>query len=46
MVDHIIELKDGGAPLDERNVQALCRTCHGKKTSIEKQKRGAKAYVY
>jgi len=37
--DHIIELKDGGAPLDEANVQALCASCHNKKTASEKNKR-------
>jgi len=40
LVDHIIELKDGGAPLDEDNVQTLCRTCHAGKTADEAKKRG------
>ena len=31
-VDHIKELKDGGAPLDPANVEVLCPSCHGKKT--------------
>lgn len=33
MVDHIIELKDGGNPLDQKNTQALCWSCHAKKTA-------------
>jgi 5-methylcytosine-specific restriction enzyme A len=31
-VDHVIELKDGGAPFDEDNVQVLCGSCHTWKT--------------
>ena len=30
--DHITELEDGGAPLDARNVQLLCGSCHTAKT--------------
>lgn len=30
--DHIIELKDGGAPLDPRNVLFRCGSCHTRKT--------------
>lgn len=37
--DHIVELKDGGAPFDVRNGQALCGSCHGKKTSRAKMER-------
>lgn len=39
MVDHIIELKDGGDRLSEENAQALCWKCHGIKTAAEKQNR-------
>ena len=46
IVDHIVELKDGGAPLDEDNAQSLCRACHNRKTATEKQKRGLKVYEY
>ncbi|XPS83916.1 HNH endonuclease domain protein [Desulfosarcina variabilis str. Montpellier] len=35
IVDHIVELKDGGAPLSEDNVQSLCRSCHQRKTARE-----------
>jgi 5-methylcytosine-specific restriction endonuclease McrA len=38
-VDHIIELKDGGAPLSEDNAMSLCARCHNQKTADEKRKR-------
>ena len=31
--DHIRELRDGGAPLDLANGQALCGSCHTAKTN-------------
>ena len=39
MVDHIVELKDGGAAISESNVQSLCWKCHGVKTAEAKQTR-------
>lgn len=30
--DHVVELRDGGAPLDRRNVMLLCGSCHTTKT--------------
>lgn len=30
--DHIIELRDGGAPLDPSNIRCLCGSCHTRKT--------------
>jgi 5-methylcytosine-specific restriction protein A len=30
--DHVIELRDGGAPFDVSNGQALCGACHTRKT--------------
>ncbi|OPY83438.1 MAG: HNH endonuclease [Syntrophus sp. PtaU1.Bin005] len=39
MVDHIKEIKDGGARLDESNVMAMCWKCHGIKTATEKNRR-------
>ena len=33
IVDHIIEIRDGGAPLDLENLQSLCRACHNQKTA-------------
>ena len=46
IVDHVIELKDAGAPYDAANVQALCRHCHNVKTKCERRKRGATLYEY
>jgi hypothetical protein len=31
--DHIIELRDGGAPLDKRNIMLRCGSCHTRKTA-------------
>src|SRR6266403_2151771 len=30
--DHIIEIKDGGALLDKKNIKLLCGSCHTTKT--------------
>jgi 5-methylcytosine-specific restriction protein A len=38
--DHIIEIQDGGALLDEGNVMQRCPPCHGRKTAAA---RGARA---
>jgi 5-methylcytosine-specific restriction protein A len=40
-VDHRVELRDGGAPLDRSNVQVVCATCHGAKTAYERARRNA-----
>lgn len=34
-VDHIIQLSEGGATTDERNLMTLCTTCHERKSSME-----------
>ena len=34
-VDHIIAVRDGGHLFDRRNLQALCRSCHSRKTAGE-----------
>lgn len=39
--DHIVELRDGGAPLDLANGQALCARCHALKTLRERARRAA-----
>ena len=39
IVDHIQEIKDGGAKLSLKNLQSLCRSCHNIKTIKEKQSR-------
>jgi len=41
-VDHIVELKDGGAPLDRSNAQLLCPSHHAAKTAAERAKRTAR----
>lgn len=39
MVDHIHELKDGGAQLAEDNLMAICIPCHAEKTERMRQAR-------
>lgn len=41
-VDHIVEMKDGGAPLERSNLQALCGGCHAKKSADERAKRAGR----
>ena len=41
-VDHIVELKDGGAPLDRSNVWLLCGSHHTAKTASERARRTAR----
>ena len=43
--DHIVELKDGGAPFDPANGQCLCGRHHTKKTNVERTKRLAPSDV-
>lgn len=40
--DHIIELSDGGAPLDQTNIMLLCGSCHTTKTAAARKIREAK----
>ena len=37
--DHVIELKDGGAALDPRNIMLLCHSCHQRKTAEQRGQR-------
>lgn len=37
--DHIVERKDGGAPLDPSNGQYLCADHHNKKSAQERKRR-------
>ena len=39
VVDHVIEIKDGGDPWDPDNLQALCKEHHQKKSGEEIRKR-------
>lgn len=34
-VDHVIPIEAGGAPLDQANLQSLCKSCHSAKTWAE-----------
>ena len=36
IVDHITPIKDGGAMLDESNLQVLCYACHNRKHAHER----------
>lgn len=39
--DHVVELRDGGAPLDPRNIRLLCGSCHTTKTAAARARRMA-----
>lgn len=39
VIDHIKEIRDGGAPLALENLQSLCHACHNKKSAIERERR-------
>jgi 5-methylcytosine-specific restriction endonuclease McrA len=39
VVDHIVEIKDGGAKVSYDNLQPLCHNCHNKKTADVKSLR-------
>lgn len=41
MVDHIIEIKDGGHPTAVQNLQGACRRCHQRKTVRARRERQA-----
>lgn len=42
IVDHIVEIEDGGEVWDINNLQHLCSTCHNQKTAREAVKRRKK----
>jgi 5-methylcytosine-specific restriction protein A len=39
VADHIIEINDGGAPLDVNNGMTLCVACHNRKTAAARANR-------
>ena len=42
VVDHIVPIKQGGALLDEGNLQSLCWSCHSRKSAKEGSRWGVK----
>ena len=42
VVDHIIPIRQGGPALDEGNLQALCASCHSRKSVDEGSRYGKK----
>jgi 5-methylcytosine-specific restriction enzyme A len=42
--DHVVEIEDGGRPLDLSNGRALCSSCHGRKTAQARQARMGSRY--
>lgn len=43
--DHVTELQDGGAALNEQNIRLLCGKCHGAKTCRVRAERTAAQHV-
>lgn len=41
LVDHIVPISKGGDPLDERNLQSLCWSCHSSKSIKEGSRFGS-----
>ncbi|OON87798.1 HNH endonuclease [Pyramidobacter sp. C12-8] len=44
VVDHIVEIKDGGPTTQWSNLQSLCMACHNAKTLKEKENRERKRH--
>ena len=44
IVDHIVELKDGGALLDPANLLIRCSRCHARKTMEERARRSRETF--
>lgn len=42
VVDHVRAIKDGGARFDPHNLQALCVSCHNRKTAKETARQTAR----
>ena len=43
LVDHIIPIRMGGPALDDENLQALCASCHSRKSIIEGSRFGKRS---
>ena len=46
IVDHIVPIRKGGEPLDDRNLQSLCWSCHSRKSIEDGSRYGRKVYTY
>lgn len=46
MVDHIVPIRQGGALLDDGNLQSLCRACHSAKSIRDGSRYARKVYTY
>ena len=46
VVDHIVPILNGGEALDDDNLQALCWSCHSKKSIKEGSRFKRKVYTY
>lgn len=44
IVDHVVEIRDGGARLDRANLELVCSSHHSAKTAVERAKRMAKRF--
>lgn len=44
VVDHVVPIRQGGSALDEKNLQALCSSCHGAKSIREGSRYGSVNY--
>jgi 5-methylcytosine-specific restriction protein A len=45
VVDHIVSITNGGAKLEENNFQAMCTTCHNKKSAKESAKQRGRGII-
>lgn len=45
-LDHIIPIAKGGAELDAKNIQTLCRSCHDAKSATESLERARERQKY
>lgn len=43
IADHVVELRDGGAAFDKRNIRLRCDPCHGRKTEQARRARAGLA---
>ena len=39
IVDHVVEIRDGGEPFSIENLESMCQCCHNTKTALVKRER-------